>query len=243
MVLTEAFAAATPVIASDIPGYRDVLRDGLEGRLVLPGDPLALAEALRALALDPLGRGRMAAAARERAERFAWGHVAGEVFDCYEQAISIGAPSGRMARIAVRRGLAPADLLPRVPAQRLASLQTDLPRPLAQGGARPRRMRALGRASLAASSLVGIGLAAIALQRVGVARVAASLLASKPGLILAGVALMCAAMFARALSWHAILVAAPTWRRAKRRDAMQGTFIGVLMSATLPPAWASHRVP
>src|SRR6185437_3507204 len=28
--------------------------------------------------------------------------------------------------------------------------------------------------------------------------------------------------------------AAPTWRRAKRRDAMQGTFIGVLMSATLP---------
>ena len=45
---------------------------------------------------------------------------------------------------------------------------------------------------------------------------------------------MCAAMFARAISWHAILAAAPTWRRAKRRDAMQGTFIGVLMSATLP---------
>jgi phosphatidylinositol alpha-mannosyltransferase len=45
---------------------------------------------------------------------------------------------------------------------------------------------------------------------------------------------MCAAMFVRALAWHAILVAAPTWRRAKRRDAMQGTFIGVLMSSTLP---------
>src|SRR5438067_13872057 len=45
---------------------------------------------------------------------------------------------------------------------------------------------------------------------------------------------MCAAMFARAISWHAILAAAPTWRRAKRRDAMQGTFIGVLMSSTLP---------
>jgi phosphatidylinositol alpha-mannosyltransferase len=41
-------------------------------------------------------------------------------------------------------------------------------------------------------------------------------------------------MFARAISWHSILAAAPTWRRAKRRDAMQGTFIGVLMSATLP---------
>ena len=50
----------------------------------------------------------------------------------------------------------------------------------------------------------------------------------------AGVGLMCAAMFTRAIAWHAILAAAPTWRRAKRRDAMQGTFIGVLMSATLP---------
>jgi phosphatidyl-myo-inositol alpha-mannosyltransferase len=45
---------------------------------------------------------------------------------------------------------------------------------------------------------------------------------------------MCAAMFTRAIAWHAILAAAPTWRRAKRRDAMQGTFIGVLMSSTLP---------
>src|SRR5205085_5214385 len=69
---------------------------------------------------------------------------------------------------------------------------------------------------------------------VGVTRVAASLVASKPGLVAAGLGLMCAAMFARAISWHAILAAAPTWRRARRRDAIQGTFIGVLMSATLP---------
>src|SRR5205807_2673547 len=74
----------------------------------------------------------------------------------------------------------------------------------------------------------------IALQRVGVARVAESLVASKPGLVLAALALMCTAMFARALSWHAILGAAATWRPASRRDAMQGTFIGVLMSSTLP---------
>ncbi|MCW3019927.1 MAG: Phosphatidylinositol alpha-mannosyltransferase, partial [Solirubrobacterales bacterium] len=51
MVLTEAFAAATPVLASDIPGYRDVVRDGTDGLLVPAGDPLALAEALRGLAL------------------------------------------------------------------------------------------------------------------------------------------------------------------------------------------------
>ena len=48
MVLTEAFAAGAPVVASDIPGYRDVLRDGVEGMLEPAGDALALAEALRA---------------------------------------------------------------------------------------------------------------------------------------------------------------------------------------------------
>jgi phosphatidylinositol alpha-mannosyltransferase len=235
MVLTEAFAAATPVVASDIPGYRDVLRDGLDGLLVPPGDALALAESLRRLALDERLRARMAAAARERAERFAWPHVAAEVIDCYEQAIATRELAARRAATpisgaAVRHGFVPADLLPRIPAQRLASLELAAPAP----GAPKRRLRALRRAALLTSSLVGAGLAALALQRVGVTRVAASLLASKPGLLAAGLALMCAAMFARAIAWHAILSVAPTWRRAKRRDAMQGTFIGVLMSATLP---------
>ena len=41
-------------------------------------------------------------------------------------------------------------------------------------------------------------------------------------------------MVVRGLAWYAILRAAPTWRPARRRDALQGTFIGVLMSATLP---------
>jgi phosphatidylinositol alpha-mannosyltransferase len=229
MILTEAFAASTPVIASDIPGYRDVVRDGLDGQLVPAGDALELAEALRRLALDPARRARMALAAAERAERFAWPHVAAEVLDCYEQARSIGKPAGRIGRAAVRHGFAPADRLPRIPAQRLEPLQSA-PAP----SAAPRRLRTLHRAALLTSWLAGGGLAALALQRVGVARVVASLVASKPGLVLAGLGLMCAAMFVRALAWHSILAAAPTWRRAKRRDAMQGTFIGVLMSATLP---------
>jgi phosphatidyl-myo-inositol alpha-mannosyltransferase len=126
MVLTEAFGAATPVLASDIPGYRDVVRDGLDGQLVAPGDALALAEALRRLALDPARRERMSAAARERAERFAWPHVAHEVLGCYEQAIALGArarrPAGRLSRAALRHGFTPADRLPRVPAQRLPSI-------------------------------------------------------------------------------------------------------------------------
>ena len=239
MVITEGLAAGTPVLASDIPGYRDVLRDGIDGQLVPAGDPLALAQALRLLALEPGRRARMAIAARERAERFAWPHVASEVLDCYEQALSVGEPATRLARVAVRHGLAPADLLPRIPPQRLPSLTTTTSGhggapDTAPAAARSRRVRALRRLGLASSSLLGAGLAALALQRIGVARVAASLLASKPGLLAAGLAVMCAAMFVRALAWHSILVVAPTWRRAKRRDAMQGTFIGVLMSCTLP---------
>jgi phosphatidyl-myo-inositol alpha-mannosyltransferase len=242
MVLTEAIAACTPVIASDIPGYRDVVRDGIDGTLTPPGDALALAEALRSFALDPAARIRMAAAARVRAERFAWPHVAAEVLDCYEQALSVGRPATRAGRVGVRLGLVPADLLPRIPAQRLASLEVVPGVGMAPTGSdngsaslspEPFK-RTLRRAALAAASLGGLALALLALVHIGVGRVAESLLASSPGLLVAGLALMCASMFARAIAWHAILAAAPTWRKAKRRDAMQGTFIGVLMSATLP---------
>jgi phosphatidylinositol alpha-mannosyltransferase len=177
----------------------------------------------------------MALHARERAERYAWPHVAREVLDSYEQAIDTFERARALgprplSDAAKRHGLIPADLLPRIPAQRLPSLKGDPPpRELARG-----RAALLRRLALITSSLAAGALGALALQRVGLASVAASLVASKPGLLAAGLALMCLAMFLRALGWHAILIAAPTWRRAKRRDAMQGTFIGVLMSATLP---------
>jgi phosphatidylinositol alpha-mannosyltransferase len=227
MVLTEAFAASTPVIASDMPGYRDVARDGIDSLLVPPGDALALAEALRGLAHDPVRRASMALAARERAERFSWAHVAEEVVDVYEQAIAVGRPATRVTRAAVRVGLAPADLRPPVRARRLPSLEPAPP-------VRHRAARALSRVALLATSLAGIALAYLALQKIGVTNVVASLVASSPGLVAAGVGVMCVSMFVRGIAWHAILRAAPTWRTARRRDALQGTFIGVLMSATLP---------
>ncbi len=245
MVLTEAFAATTPVVASDIAGYRDVVREGVDGLLTPPGDALALAEALRTMALDPARRAAMATAARERAERFAWPHIAAEVAECYEQAIAVGRPQGRLHRAQVRHGLAPADLLAPVRARRLPPLQPALPREGAGAGfggegSRGRwagnggAVRILRRGALALVSLAGLALALLALARIGVDQVAASLVASKPGLVAAGLALMCASMVVRGLAWYAILSAAPTWRKARRRDAMQGTFIGVLMSATLP---------
>ena len=67
MVLTEAFAAGTPVIASDIAGYRDVVRDGVDGVLVPRGDAQTLAEALRDLYEEPVRRA--ADGPRRRARR------------------------------------------------------------------------------------------------------------------------------------------------------------------------------
>jgi phosphatidylinositol alpha-mannosyltransferase len=99
---------------------------------------------------------------------------------------------------------------------------------------RNRAVRVFSRAALALTSLAGIALAFLALQKIGVTRVLESLVASSPGLVAAGLGVMCASMFVRGIAWYAILKAAPTWRPARRRDALQGTFIGVLMSATLP---------
>ena len=47
MVLTEAFAAGTPVIASRIAGYSDVVSDGVDGILVPPADAQRFAEELQ----------------------------------------------------------------------------------------------------------------------------------------------------------------------------------------------------
>ncbi|MGH2716527.1 MAG: glycosyltransferase family 4 protein, partial [Thermoleophilaceae bacterium] len=87
MVLTEAFASGTPVVASNIAGYRDVVRNRLDGLLVPAGDAVELGETLRDLALDPRRRQCMGRSARERAERFAWPQVAREVTEVYEEAV------------------------------------------------------------------------------------------------------------------------------------------------------------
>ncbi|MBA3261395.1 MAG: glycosyltransferase family 4 protein, partial [Thermoleophilaceae bacterium] len=97
MVLTEAFASSTPVVASRIAGYRNVVRSRQDGLLVPPGDAVELGEALRDLALDPERRQCMARSARERAERFAWPQVAAEVVEVYEEALAQPQPAGRRA--------------------------------------------------------------------------------------------------------------------------------------------------
>jgi phosphatidylinositol alpha-mannosyltransferase len=88
MVLTEAFACATPVVASDIPGYREVLT-GETGALVPPGDPDALAETIAALLSDEPVRIERGRAARERAmSEYAWPLLARRLADCYESVLA-----------------------------------------------------------------------------------------------------------------------------------------------------------
>ena len=124
MVLTESFAAGTPVVASDIAGYRDVVHDGEDGVLVPRGDPTALAETLRDLALDPERRVRMAGHAAESASRYAWPTVAAQVLGAYEDAVEMPAPATSRERTRVFLGTMPADGQPPVRPQRLPSLET-----------------------------------------------------------------------------------------------------------------------
>jgi phosphatidyl-myo-inositol alpha-mannosyltransferase len=224
IVLLEALASGTAVVCSDIPGYRDVVRDGKEGRLVPPGDPAALGEAIQALALVPARRAAMSAAARERAERFGWPHVAAEIETAYEDALALPQPVGRVARAAVKTGLRAADG-PRLRARRLPSLEPWSAKPLLQ---------TLRRAATMAGVAGAAGLGLLAVRKIGVHAIGAALLHATPTWLILGLALMCVAMLARAEAWHSILRAALPGVRVRRRDATRGTMIGVLMSATLP---------
>jgi phosphatidylinositol alpha-mannosyltransferase len=83
MVLTEAFACATPVVASDIPGYRDVMT-AETGVLVPPDQPRVLAEAIVGLLADEPRRLELAAGARRRARAYSWDDIGRRLLSIYE---------------------------------------------------------------------------------------------------------------------------------------------------------------
>jgi phosphatidylinositol alpha-mannosyltransferase len=97
MVLTQAFACATPTVASDIPGYGEVT--GPEtGIMVPPGEPDLLAAALVELLEDEPRRRALGARAREVAEeRYAWNRIAARLLDVYHGVI--GAPLGHSVAV------------------------------------------------------------------------------------------------------------------------------------------------
>jgi len=96
IVLLEAMAAGAPIVASDIHGYKGVVRRGREALLVPPKDHKELAAALGRLLRDRELAASMAASGLVRAEEFSWPRVTAKVDDYYGFAIRRLAATGTL---------------------------------------------------------------------------------------------------------------------------------------------------
>ncbi|OBF80215.1 alpha-(1-2)-phosphatidylinositol mannosyltransferase [Mycobacterium sp. 852002-51163_SCH5372311] len=90
IVLVEAMAAGTPVVASDLDAFRRVLCDGEIGRLVPVGDGAALADALVAVLENDVLRERYVAAGTQAVGRYDWSVVASQIMRVYETVAGAG---------------------------------------------------------------------------------------------------------------------------------------------------------
>ncbi len=91
IVLVEAMAARTPVVASDLDAFRRVLADGDAGRLVPAADPDALAAALIDVLSDDVARERYVRAAADAVQRYDWSVVARQIMRVYDTVAGAGA--------------------------------------------------------------------------------------------------------------------------------------------------------
>jgi phosphatidylinositol alpha-mannosyltransferase len=88
VVLIEAMAAGTPVVASALEGYRNVATDGVDGLLVPPGDTGALASALGRVLADTSLAARLRTAGEARAQNFSMTRLADEYVTIYESLLA-----------------------------------------------------------------------------------------------------------------------------------------------------------
>ena len=88
-VLLEAASMGLPLVAADVPGSRDVVTDGVNGFLVPPRDPGAIADAVLRLANEPELRERFGERSRERAvTQFAFTVVAERTESVYRELLA-----------------------------------------------------------------------------------------------------------------------------------------------------------
>jgi phosphatidyl-myo-inositol alpha-mannosyltransferase len=95
VVLLESMAAGTPVVASDIDGYRNVVTPELDGVIVRPGDPGDLALGLSRLLDDRAFAARLVEAGERRASEYSMDNLAARYEVLYEQMLTQGAPPSR----------------------------------------------------------------------------------------------------------------------------------------------------
>ncbi len=88
IVLIEAMATGTPVVASDLDAFRRVLEDGRAGVLVPVGDAALLAVALAELLTDPARRESLIAQGHEVVAQYDWSHVTARIVEVYETVIA-----------------------------------------------------------------------------------------------------------------------------------------------------------
>lgn len=92
IVLLEAMASGTPVLASDLEAFLLVLQGGRDGRVFPTGDSELLADAAIDMLSDDTGRAELAARGLRRAQEFDWASVARDVERVYESVVTPGTP-------------------------------------------------------------------------------------------------------------------------------------------------------
>lgn len=86
VVLLEAMAARTPVVAGDLPGYRNVADHDVDALLSPPGDAAALADAIGKVLADPVLAERLREGGDRKVDRFSMGRLADRYLELYDVA-------------------------------------------------------------------------------------------------------------------------------------------------------------
>ena len=90
IILGEAMACGTPIIASDLPAFKALLEDGKYGRLFESENPESLSAAINDLFSDSIQRKELGNLGYEKAQELDWERVASAVFGVYELALASG---------------------------------------------------------------------------------------------------------------------------------------------------------